>query len=65
MVQSDSKRIVWHPTKPRRFVIGGAGGVGNAGGTSVGQIKVYDWDGSSEIAEVTTLGDLIHMKVGN
>lgn len=63
MVASD-KRIVWHPTKPRRFVIGGVGGgIGSAGGTSVGQIKVYDWDGSSEIAEVTTLGDLVHMKV--
>ncbi|GJJ06539.1 hypothetical protein Clacol_000731 [Clathrus columnatus] len=60
MVQSD-KRIVWHPTKPRRFVIGGVGGAGG-GGTSVGQIKVYDWDGRSEIAEVTTLGDLVHMK---
>lgn len=50
------KKIQWHPTKRHRFMVGG--------GNTIGQIKVYDWDGKSEITEVTTLGDLQHMRVG-
>ncbi|KAF8530402.1 hypothetical protein BU17DRAFT_36281 [Hysterangium stoloniferum] len=48
------KKISWHPTRANRFVVGGCG--------PIGQIKMYDWDGKSEITEVTTLGDLQHMK---
>jgi len=50
------KKIQWHPTLPNRFVVGG--------GSSIGQIKVYDYDGKTEkITEVTTVGDLAHMRV--
>lgn len=55
MVQSE-KKLIWHPTRQNRFVVGG-------GHPTIGQIKVYDWDGKSEITEVTALGDLEHMKV--
>jgi hypothetical protein len=54
MVQSE-KKLIWHPTRQNSFVVGG--------GNPIGQIKVYNWDGKSEITEVTALGDLEHMKV--
>lgn len=50
------KKLLWHPTRSNRFIVGG----GNPG-----QIKVYDWDGKSDITEVTALGDLQHMKVSH
>lgn len=49
------KKLLWHPTRRNRFVVGG--------GNPIGQIKVYDWDGKSTITEVIALGDLQHMKV--
>jgi len=55
MVQPE-KKLLWHPTRSNRFIVGG----GNPG-----QIKVYDWDGKTDITEVTALGDLQHMKVSS
>lgn len=49
------KKLVWHPTRQNRFVVGG--------GDPIGQVKIYDWDGKADITEVTALGDLEHMKV--
>ncbi|KIJ49393.1 hypothetical protein M422DRAFT_777349 [Sphaerobolus stellatus SS14] len=48
------KKIQWHPTVANRFVVGG--------GSPIGQVKVYDWDGKTEITEVVSLGDLQHMR---
>ncbi|KAF8493614.1 hypothetical protein JB92DRAFT_2998338 [Gautieria morchelliformis] len=53
MVQP-GRKLLWHPTRQNRFVVGG--------GEPIGHIKVYDWDGRSDITEVTTLGDLQQLK---